>query len=334
MEPALPIAETPHHLPLGGRIPLARGQVAGVPDRLDRLLADRERLTDAALADLDDALGALAATLADRIEAMLDGEPTGETELEAEFQGLKEGEQVKAVVLAAQLDQLLDIIEDSGLASARSKWFTAYGALADTAERSLGALGVPDYSTLLDREASAVLVDALTRRHDDALFGLFQRQSAARVLDALQTQVGLVTNAEIADQIQEAEDLTRPQAISEAETRIAEADRYFHAVAAEQASDDAGTFLFAYGGPSDAKTRPFCRALVGKAFSANEIADLRNGQTASPPFYTGGGYRCRHLWVPVLPAILDDLPYSRGTEADIRAANSAAGARGKKGKAK
>lgn len=331
MMAATPItAVVPPPLPSGGRNLLARRQGDGA--RIEAVLADRAGITDTALAELEAALTALADTVAARVQAMLDGEPEGDTDIEAQFAGLREGQQVKAVALAARLDAILALIEDAGLAEVRAAWFEKYGALADAAERSLGALGVGGASTLLDTEAATVLVDAIVGRHDDALFGQFARRSATQVLDALHTQVGLVSHAELADAIVEAEGLARSQAMSEAETRIAEADRYFVAVAAEAASDTPDTFLYAYAGPVDSKTRPFCSRLVGRAFTPAEIAGLSNGQTSTPPFYSGGGYRCRHLWVPVLADNLDTLPYARGDAGDIASANAAANSRRRKGK--
>ncbi|RTL21336.1 MAG: hypothetical protein EKK55_16345 [Rhodocyclaceae bacterium] len=320
-------APHPHPGPLAGPILLQR---AGVSSRLDEVLRERARLTDDALAELDGFLAELAQEVGERLEAMLDGAPIGDTATEGAFVGLKEGAAVKAQVLATHWEGFARIIEDAGMPAARERWFDRYGDLAVQAERAMAAQGFPRADTLLDSEAVAEGIAALQRRHDDALFGKFTRLSAERITDALHTQVGLKSHKEIAREIVEQEDLTRPQAMAEAETRVAEADRYFTAVAAEQASEGEADFVYAYAGPVDAKTRPFCSKIVGKAFDLDQIERLRNGQTSSPPFLSGGGYRCRHLWVPVLPALLDALPYSTGTDADISAANAAAGTRGKK----
>jgi hypothetical protein len=321
----------PHPGPLAGPILLQR---AGVVSAVEAVQRERARLADDALAELDAFLAELAQEVGERLEAMLDGDPLGDTETEGAFVGLKEGQAVKAQVLATQWEGLALIIESAGMAAARERWFDKYGDLAVQAERALGLQGFARADTLLDSEAVLEGIRALQRRHDDALFGKFTRLSAERITDALHTQVGLKTHKEIAREIVEQEDLTRPQAMSEAETRVAEADRYFTAVAAEQASDDEGTFVYAYAGPTDAKTRPFCSKLVGRAFTLEQVQGLRNGQTPSPPLYSGGGYRCRHLFVPVLPVLLEESPYTTGTDADITAANAAAGVRAKKGKAK
>lgn len=56
--------------------------------------------------------------------------------------------------------------------------------------------------------------------------------------------------------------------------------------------------VFAYMGPADAKTRPFCVERVGKVFTQDEINAMDNGQLPNC-FLTGGGYNCRHQWIAV-----------------------------------
>lgn len=57
-------------------------------------------------------------------------------------------------------------------------------------------------------------------------------------------------------------------------------------------------YVFAYVGPNDGKTRPFCKALVGRAVSKARMASLDNGQ-GLPVRDFCGGYNCRHSWAPL-----------------------------------
>lgn len=57
-------------------------------------------------------------------------------------------------------------------------------------------------------------------------------------------------------------------------------------------------YVFAYVGPNDGKTRPFCKALVGRAVSRARMASLDNGQ-GLPTRDFCGGYNCRHSWAPL-----------------------------------
>jgi hypothetical protein len=63
-------------------------------------------------------------------------------------------------------------------------------------------------------------------------------------------------------------------------------------------AQDLGLDKFVYLGPLDKITRPFCRKVVGKVFTINEIKAMDNGQGLDVMTY-GGGYNCRHQWRPV-----------------------------------
>lgn len=288
--------------------------------------ASRLALQDAAADELEANLDAYGETLATRIRRMLDGQPVGDLPAERALAGLSTPDQVRAAVLSLRADDLEDITAEE-LEPASEAWFTHYSTIASNAEVIVGALGVPDASTLLDGELAMAEVDALVARHDDALFGGIQRASAGRVLEALHGGITDLTHAELAARIRDAEGASIPVAMTEAQTRIAEADRAFVDLAVQAAEGrDAGLiFMWAYAGPADGRTRPFCAHLVGKVFTAAQISRLRNGQTSVHPRHAGGGFRCRHTLVPVLIAGgIDDLPYVLGTDADIAAANAAA----------
>lgn len=72
---------------------------------------------------------------------------------------------------------------------------------------------------------------------------------------------------------------------------------YGRQVEALQAGDEPET-TFAYLGPVDDVTRPFCYQYAGRVMTRAEIDDLDNGQLDNV-FLTGGGFNCRHTWVEV-----------------------------------
>lgn len=284
---------------------------------------------DAAVEVLESTLLGLADTLGDRIEAALGGRPEGETAFELALDGLSDTDQVRVAVLATQLDDVVQLVHAAGLDAARVEWLGTYGKLQDLAEDAMRRSGVDNADALLDTEALGATIDALVNRHDDALFGKLGADAGRRILDALHTQVGLETVEEVAQRIADTEARSVPAALNEAQTRIAEADRFFAEMAVQEAeAQGAGEFLRVYVGPDDAITRPFCDALVGKAFATDELQGLRNGQTPTHPLVSGGGYRCRHSWSVVRAEDLDVLGYTRGTAEDIAAAN-AGGAKGR-----
>lgn len=72
---------------------------------------------------------------------------------------------------------------------------------------------------------------------------------------------------------------------------------YGRQVEALQAGDD-DTTVFAYMGPADNKTRPFCLEHLGRVYTRADLDQLDNGQLDNV-FLTGGGYNCRHVWMEV-----------------------------------
>jgi hypothetical protein len=92
---------------------------------------------------------------------------------------------------------------------------------------------------------------------------------------------------------------------------------YGRAVEAVQADDDPET-PFAYMGPVDHVTRPFCLQHAGKVYTRAQIDALDNGQLADV-FLTGGGYQCRHTWHQVSRfSELTDLIDTRRRVPEIR----------------
>lgn len=92
-------------------------------------------------------------------------------------------------------------------------------------------------------------------------------------------------------------DRTAPQIRTLYDTSVSILGRQVEAL---QAGDDPDA-LFAFVGPVDTKTRPWCLRHVGRLFTRAQIDELDNGQIA-PVFLTGGGYNCRHLFSEISKA--------------------------------
>lgn len=63
-------------------------------------------------------------------------------------------------------------------------------------------------------------------------------------------------------------------------------------------SKDLGVKKYEYVGPLDNLTREFCRGVVGHTYTEEEIKGMDNEQ-GLPVLEYGGGYNCRHIWLPV-----------------------------------
>jgi hypothetical protein len=106
--------------------------------------------------------------------------------------------------------------------------------------------------------------------------------------------VGAQDRAELLNELLQELELTLPQVRTIYDTALSEFSRIAVTSTATGAADEA----FLYDGPIDALMRPFCAERVGKVYSRAEIDAMDNGQLDNT-LITGGGYNCRHTWIPL-----------------------------------
>lgn len=104
-----------------------------------------------------------------------------------------------------------------------------------------------------------------------------------------------ISKEEIAKQVEQIARTSISRARTIADTSIAGLQR---ATAIQAAAELPGDVVFRYSGPNDKLTRPFCKRLVGRTFSPDEIRRLDNGQNLPSDLFCGG-YNCRHSWQPM-----------------------------------
>ena len=80
----------------------------------------------------------------------------------------------------------------------------------------------------------------------------------------------------------------------------------FHGQFTVAKAKDAGLTHFTYTGTLVRDSRPFCRDMLNKTLTENEIREIWNnqgwqGKSTGDPFIVRGGYRCRHTWIPTNP---------------------------------
>tara|TARA_R100001510_G_C7656566_1_gene216729 strand:- start:3915 stop:4892 length:978 start_codon:yes stop_codon:yes gene_type:complete len=313
---------------------------------------DFRRLRDAsfnlqtkATEDFEELAEALAENIGRRIAASLgvdpdtvfpadgsDGRMVGRTRFEQLLQGVTGDDAVRAVVLASGLEDIEDFVAQSGSAAARRALTDAVGDLAGLAERSLVAQGIAAEGALDTVAAEALIGSYITNTMDESLRSTIDRSAAVRIRQGIIANIGQMSIAEMAQQIALEQDASVPQATTEARTQLAEADRFVNETVRKSVDPEGDKFLLAYLGPDDKITRPFCDHLVNKAFKLSDFNQARNGQTATHPRISGGGYNCRHDVRAVIDddKVLSDLRLQRGTLADIQAANAAAKPKRKK----
>lgn len=315
------------------------------PD-LRRLLNASHNLQDRTVADFEDLSFALAENVGRRLAASLgvdpdliyppdgsDGRQVGRTNFERLIQSVTDADAVKAVVSAADLEDIEDFIAQSGSLAAREKIAEAVTRLAGMAEQSLVSQGIAAQGALDTVGAEALIGSYITNTLDESLRTTIDRAAAVRIRQGILTNLGEIPTAEVAQRIADEQEQSIGRATTEARTQLAEADRFVNETTRRSIDPDGERFLMAYIGPDDRITRPFCDALVNKAFKLTDFNKLRNGQTATHPRISGGGYNCRHDVRAVVDddEILSDLGLQRGTLSDINQANERA-AKGKRKK--
>ena len=80
----------------------------------------------------------------------------------------------------------------------------------------------------------------------------------------------------------------------------------FHGQFTVAKAKDAGLTHYRYTGTLVRDSRPFCRNMLNKTLTENEIRDIWNnqgwqGKSTGDPFIVRGGYRCRNTWIPTNP---------------------------------
>jgi len=306
---------------------------------LRRLLNASHQLQDRTVEDFEALSFALAENLGRRIAASLgvdpnliyppdgsDGRQVGRTNFERLLQSVTEPEAIKAVVMAAELEDIEEFVAQSGSSAAREVISDAVTKLAGMAEDSLISQGIAAKGALDTVAAEALIGTYITSTLDDSLRTTIDRAAALRIRQGIMTNLGEIPIAEVAQRIADEQEQSIGRATTEARTQLAEADRFVNETTRRSIDPEGERFLLAYIGPDDRITRPFCDALVNKAFKIADFNKLRNGQTATHPRISGGGYNCRHDVRAVVDddEILSDLGLQRGTLSDINRANEQA----------
>lgn len=316
-------------------------------DTLKKIADQRIGIIDRGSERFEDDLLNMAENLGRRLAASLDVDPdliaapdgddgrlVGRSDFERRLQSLADDPAaLRAAVLASSLAEIEDLIEYAGLGDARANIRQNVGKLAGLAERQLSVQGIASAAGALDTvAATALLGNFVETQIEQGLLGNVGRQTAQKIQSALSSQIGFEETATIAKRIADAESLSIGNAKTEARTRLSMADRFCQEQVRQQVEETGAEFLQVYRGPVDGKIRPFCAPLLNKAFTREEIAGLSNGQTAESVIIAGGGYNCRHYFQSIVndPDVLELLDATRGTAADISAANM--GGRRKKSK--
>ena len=295
---------------LAGLLRVAAAKIKAQRDWLEGLGVDLDAAVAAVvLAIIADLRRARGRTVPERVRSM------GITEAAIQ--------QALAAQMAGRRDRLDDTLAD--LVKLTNEQINAGASGAPSPAPATGPTGATPPSPAPG--ASRVPSDAARRAADrveqrlwvDAII----KPAAQRIQDGLDTGAPTDDLDTLADRIERNSGVSRGTAVTEARTQLAEFDRAVTVAGAEET----GAGLYAYFGPDDAITRPFCAELVGFAFTPAQVAKMNNAQTIAPPIVSGGGYNCRHSWSPITEATASAMGLPRGTMAKVDTANRRARAR-------
>lgn len=180
---------------------------------------------------------------------------------------------------------------------------SGYAGLVEDALTTMGALGkyqgLGQTTVARVERAAAWTADSLDAFRQMKLTALLDvpaeviRQVEQTLLRGV---VGAQGRAELLNELLAQLDVSLPQARTIYETALSE----FSRIAVTSTSTGEAGEAFLYSGPIDGLTRPFCLERVGKVFVRSDIEQMDNGQLDNT-LITGGGYNCRHTWLPVPP---------------------------------
>jgi hypothetical protein len=272
-----------------------------------RIVRERLDVQDSAAGLIGRSLGPIIGRLTEALRAMLT--PFGgETVADTAARMRLDADTVGALLRAAGLDELIDATADAQV------------KLADLTEQAQVAGGIkPPLPASLVASATAAAAAMAAAFWTDVV----ERPLSVGVMSGLKTAVGGVSAATTMRRIDESLRQRVPSLESAGRTAIAEYDRQVTGASAARA----GVGLFAYLGPVDRITRPFCATLADAVYSADQIGKMDNAQTTTSPLISGGGYNCRHQFAPISATLAEAVGIRMGLDSDVRLANRRARAR-------
>lgn len=206
----------------------------------------------------------------------------------------------EALVTMAQVrQQVLDLLRERGARVTVSETERLAASAAEAVARAQRARS-SSRSELFGSDFRALLVRVTGPRMAEvtATFGAAEEAVAAAMRQGVTRSGDL---AQLVDDVATVIDTTFARAQSAVDAAIMGAGRLATLEAGDAAAREGGSELvYRYVGPRDAKTRPFCRAHVGRAFTraALDALDAGEGQPQPVSIYLGG-FNCRHSLAPM-----------------------------------
>lgn len=266
--------------------------------------------------DSDEVIQSLMESYSDRLNQVLlqaDESLLGWLDTRASVGGELGGPRFREVMAALDRDAIAGALRQAG-------WDDLQGELSGAYREALDA-AIPKYAGVPFEDFGGPFLRALEASLDADLYE-FQRLGmdlVGRLKGQIeQMAVSPISVRDAAGMLASQTGTTLARAQTLVNTGLAGVQRRLHSeVAAVIPEED---LVRLYLGPDDKVIRPFCRALVGKALTDEQISMLDNG-SGLPVISYCGGYNCRHDMIPVTRAYAIEAGVEFATDADIEAAN-------------
>ena len=313
-----------------------------------RLLQARDDRIDQAVEDFAIQAERVAENIGRRIIAALGAdpdewrEPDGDdgvlllqTRLEERLQAFDDPAQLRAAILDMPIIEIQEFMDAAGNDIRDAGLRDVVSELAGFAEETLFVQGEATARQALDTVAAEALIESYVNRTIDTIQDVVDGPARARLRDALSANLGEISPFELAELTSTQLTDRIPLSLTEAYTRLAEADNFVNEVlrtTLESSLDetegpaDTPRYVMAYRGPDDALERPFCDLMNNHVFTVEQLNKANNSQ-GLPVRTSCGGYRCRHKLIPVRDRsdeALREIGLKRGTDELVTKANTAA----------
>ena len=313
-----------------------------------RLLQARDDRIDQAVEDFAIQAERVAENIGRRIIAALGAdpdewrEPDGDdgvlllqTRLEERLQAFDDPAQLRAAILDMPIIEIQEFMDAAGNDIRDAGLRDVVSELAGFAEETLYVQGEATARQALDTVAAEALIESYVNRTIDTIQDVVDGPARARLRDALAANLGEISPFDLAELTSTQLTDRIPLSLTEAYTRLAEADNFVNEVlrttlesSLDEAEGPADTprYVMAYRGPDDALERPFCDVMNNHVFTVEQLNKANNSQ-GLPVRTSCGGYRCRHKLIPVRDRsdeALGEIGLKRGTDELVEKANTAA----------
>lgn len=196
----------------------------------------------------------------------------------------------RALNAASILSSIRDQLNRAGLSSEIAKIDEIYGAQLKSVKDAFDSVKKPgEFYTETDMKVIEQII-----KFDEAIIANKVYQVTDSLSASLMRQVITGQRIDIDVALEGVSKTTAAQINTELRTATSGLYQSVTQAKAKELNID----LFAYVGPDDGITRPFCKPRVNKIFTRSQIAKWDNGTDLPASIYRGG-YNCRHIFLPI-----------------------------------